>query len=100
MLVSLNVEKSQVANPGPLRESLLRLPQNPQLAGGGRKASGLNHCLGAPIITFPGRWGFTQRLTGVRLAPLFDGLSLTCGVIGNPDCMGPMLVPDTPLTAP
>src|ERR1700756_4437249 len=74
MLVSLNVEKSQVANPGPLRESLFRLPQNPLLAGGGRKASGLNHCWGEPRITLPWKLGFTNGLTGLRVSPLFDGL--------------------------
>ncbi len=48
IFVSLNVEKSQVAKPGPVSVSRPRLPQNPLLAGGARNAAGLNHCAGLP----------------------------------------------------
>src|SRR5579862_5356208 len=74
ILVSLNAEKSQVPNPGPVRVSLPRLPQNPLLAGGARNAPGLNHCEGLPRMIEPWKFGFTNGLTGLRVSPSFEGL--------------------------
>ena len=72
--VSLKVEKSHDPNPGPLRVSLPRFPQNPLFGGGARKALGLNHCLGEPMMAEPWKSGFTNGLTGFFVSPSFDGL--------------------------
>src|SRR5271167_3067220 len=73
-LVFLMVEKSQVARPGPLRLFLEAFPKNPLLGGGCRKAAGLYHWAGVPIIGLPVKFGLLNGLTGLRVSPSFEGL--------------------------
>jgi hypothetical protein len=72
--VSFNTEKSHVASPGPMNVSRPALPYKPLAEGGAINAAGLNHWLGFPNTSGPGKLGFTNRRTALRVSPLFDGL--------------------------
>src|SRR6185437_15211559 len=74
IFVSLKVEKSQVARPGPVSVSRPRLPKNPLPAGGARNAAGLNHCAGLPRMIFPWKSGLINGRTGLRVSPSLEGL--------------------------
>src|ERR1700722_14568186 len=78
------MEKSHVASPGPVSTFLPTFPNVP--CAGTMKACGLNHWAEVPRITEPVKAGFHEGRTGLRESPSFDGLKLSCGVKGKPDC--------------
>ena len=68
--VFLNNDMSQVASPGPLKESLPTFPQVPET--GKIKACGLYHWFGVPVIIGPLKAGFNDGRSGLLLSPLPD----------------------------